>query len=186
MTGSNLAIQMAQISSNSGFLGGVAWEANQKIKDDFGESYPGTIEKFSTMVFKNDFAQIKSNGNGGFHVPSDLKMTQATVNLWKSVGLGDVAPPQVLLDNLKYGMARGATVSTFRVPKAMGYVSAATYNETYGNQRGIYKGQFMKDHPNASVSYTQDGRFMMMSGVKVYSNINVHPTKDIVVYPTFQ
>ena len=186
MTGSNLAIQMAQISSNSGFLGGVAWEANQQIKDDFGESYPGTIENFSTMVFKNDFAQITPNGNGGFHVPSDLKMTQATVNLWKSVGLGDVAPPQVLLDNLKYGMAGGAAVSTFRVPQAMGYVGAATYNETYGNQRGIYKGQFMKDHPNASVSYTQDRRFMMMSGDKVYSNINVHPTKDIVVYPTFQ
>ena len=186
MTNSNLAIQMAQISSNSGFLGGVAWEANQQIKEDFGGAYPGTIENFSIMVFKNDFAQITANGEGGFNVPTDLEMTRATINLWKSVGLGDVAPPQVLLDNLEYGMAGGAAISTVRVPQAMGYVGAATYNEIYGNQRGVYKVQFMQDHPDASVSYTQDGRFMVISGDKVYTNINVHPTKDLVVYPTFQ
>jgi len=105
LTGSRLAFEMAQISSNSGQLGGVAWVANNYILANYPELYPpdasGTpdIQVFSEMIFLADFNAIESSActDDGFlyEVPTDLEMVQVALGVWQSVGLGAVAPPLV-------------------------------------------------------------------------------------------
>ena len=125
-TGSPLAMEMAKISTSSGFRGGVAWIANEYILDTYPDRYPFPndtrdvrVQKFSRLVFENDFNEIKLatcgvNGNSNlYRVPNDVDMLVATVRLWKDLNLLDVAPPLVRLVEETNGQIAAGLISVF-------------------------------------------------------------------------
>jgi RHS repeat-associated protein len=178
ITGSQLAIEMAQISCSCEAIGGIAWFSNAVIKEEYSDSYPGSISDFSTSVFQNDFAQIRQV-DGGYSVPNDLGMLNATVSLWDSVGLLDVAPPRIRLE-----MEKGNTNILFDTnDPAMKIMNRAAMNEMWNknNRWGLNRAKFLRDHSKYSISTTKDGKYQIYQGNKVYININTHPTKDIMV-----
>ena len=125
ITGYTLMAEMAQISSNSGFLGGVAWHANLAIVQDnkYKDIYPGTsamddlqrISAFSSLIFLDDFSQIKqtactADGRGLFTIPTQLELTFAAWKVWDNLGLGDPAPPLVRFIQEQFGTAAVAAL----------------------------------------------------------------------------
>lgn len=163
LSGSRLAFEMAQISSNSEFVGGVAWNANYEILYDYREIYPSgpdgapDIQTFSDMIFNADFAALEHFlcGPDGpiYRLPSDSEMVQVTVGVWRSVGLEYAAPPLVreFLDfygdvRTQAGIGLGDLFVPERYEEAFDYVRAATFTETF-NANGFYEPEFIRDHP---------------------------------------
>ncbi len=105
LTGSRLAFEMAQISSNSEQVGGVAWAANNIIEARFPHLYPQdadgntSVSLFSTQIFMADFTAIQPHmctAEGlTYAVPTDLEMIEVALGVWDSHGLRDVAPPLI-------------------------------------------------------------------------------------------
>ena len=105
LTGSRLAFEMSQISSNSEQTGGVAWNANYAILRDFPELYPQNaqgvpdIQTFSEMIFSADFGAVEHYACGVdgpiYRIPNDTDMIAVTMGVWESTGLGHVAPPLI-------------------------------------------------------------------------------------------
>jgi hypothetical protein len=180
---------MAQISSNSGFLGGVAWAANDAIQNAYPSLYPSNVQAFSLEIFLNDFAEIEQSGctfdrQPVYTIPSDLDMLISTLAVWERYNLEDVAPPRVRLNLEKYGPIIGGSVSG----KAVGFLTDAIQHELLGNKRGIYESEFRRDHKDVTVTYTSDGRFKIIRGEKrsdlqKYNEVSPSPQEDLIVIP---
>ena len=175
LTGYGLFAEMAQISSNSGELGGIAWHANLAILADHPDIYAGDdsntdlerISIFSTHVFLYDFAQITQTGCtlGGepiYGIPSELDMAQAAYDAWLDIdpGFANIAPPFVRLFQEENGtivtmLASGGSLVLpaispaipVLVPEieAFNIVTAAVASEAV-NPQGFYRFDFYDDH----------------------------------------
>ncbi len=197
-TGSQLAIEMAQISSNSGFLGGVAWKANDDIEAAYPSLYPKDVREFSIEIFTNDFTQIKQTActldkKPIYWLPSDLDMLVSTVAVWGRHNLGHVAPPRLRLNLQKYWTPLAGLLSG----KATDFVVNAIQSETFGTKTGIYESQFRQDHNhNVTVSYTADGKYKILKADKItdpnhprfneYNRVSPSLTQDIIIIPVQQ
>jgi co-chaperonin GroES (HSP10) len=99
-TGSEAALMMAQISSGSGVIGGVAWAINIDIQRAFPKLYPlGGVVAFSAKIAENDLQMIQAiDGTGRiFHVPSETEMLVGAYKIWFDKGLGSFFPGLTLL-----------------------------------------------------------------------------------------
>ena len=181
LTGSRLALEMAQISSNSEQVGGIAWNANYAILDE-NPGYPRdpatgdpSIRYFSELIFNADFNAIShfqciGPNEASYRLPSDSEMIQVTVSTWASVGLEHVAPPLVreFLDfygDLATQAALGAASLPFgagnvfipeRYEESFAIVAEATVEEVT-NANGFYEPEFIRDHPGAiETTFSED------------------------------
>ena len=74
MTGSQAALDMAEISSSSGLRGGGAWAVNTLYSSAGVAGYPeGGVREFSVEIAIADFRSFKDNGDGSYSVPGDLE-----------------------------------------------------------------------------------------------------------------
>ena len=142
-TGSDAALMMAQISSSSGVIGGIAWAVNNDIQRTFPGRYPaGGITAFSDAIARQDYGMIKADTKiaGVFKVPSDLDMMKGAYSVWISNGLGKYFPglPVLAINELAYGSKEADKVfaseskflSTSIIP-AMREMSIVTYPGSY-------------------------------------------------------
>lgn len=171
LTGSRLAFEMSQISSNSEFTGGVAWNANYAILAKYPDRYPtnadgeSSIQEFSERIFRADFAAVQSYACGIdgplYRIPSDSEMVQVTVAAWRAEGLELAAPPLVREFIDIYGDVATQIVMGLddwvipymlepayeaRYQEAFGFVRDAALEETL-NANGFYEPEFIRDHP---------------------------------------
>ena len=173
LTGSRLAFEMAQISSNSEQVGGIAWNANYAIEAAFPDIYPTNefgetdIQTFSEIIFAADFAAIShfqcvGPNEASYRLPSDSEMVQVTVGAWESVELGHVAPPLVrqfldLYGDVLTQVGVGVSILPFdinvvpeRYEEAFEIIADATRTEVL-NANGFYEPEFIRDHPDADI-----------------------------------
>ncbi len=106
LTGTPLFAEMAQISSNSGMLGGIAWRANDIIVNERPEIYPSPgspadarISDFSKKIFEGNFEDIKpietDNGEQKYSIQDELGVSRRAYERWveENPGFADIAPP---------------------------------------------------------------------------------------------
>ena len=99
-SGSEAALTMAQISSSSGVVGGIAWALNKDIQRHFPDSYPkGGVEAFSKAIADQDFGMIQADtqSTGLFNVPSDIDMLKGAYSVWVDRKLGRYFPGLLML-----------------------------------------------------------------------------------------
>src|SRR5258706_491423 len=85
MTGSNTALDMAEVSSSSGIRGGTAWVINEAYQGVV-PGYPASVEEFSQRVAQGVFDSFTQNPDGTLTVPSDVGMYLAARDTWNAVG----------------------------------------------------------------------------------------------------
>ncbi len=106
LTGTPLFAEMAQISSNSGMLGGIAWRANDIIVNERPEIYPSPgspadarISDFSKKIFEGNFEDIKpietDTGEQKYSIQDELGVSRRAYERWveENPGFADIAPP---------------------------------------------------------------------------------------------
>jgi hypothetical protein len=85
MTGSQAALDMAEISSSSDLLGGTAWSVNQAYQGAV-PGYPSTVESFSIAVAHGNLDQITAVEGGLYRVPSDFETYAGAKQTWNDIG----------------------------------------------------------------------------------------------------
>ena len=187
LTGSTLAFEMAQISSNSGFVGGVAWNANYAIRDDFPDLYPTdangmpSVQSFSEDIFRADLNAITHHlctpdREAVYLLPNDLDMIRVTMGVWDGYGLLDVAPPlfrEYMETSTVFlagpGLAPGILgmdwISDALLPeryeRSAQYVRDAVQQEIL-EENGFTLAEFVADHTEVEKIYTEDCETVMM------------------------
>ena len=89
MTGSQSALDMAEISSSSGLRGGIAWDLNNAYTRNVPgyPTGPDPVHEFSVEIAKALFAAIEGTQQGGsYTVPSDIGIYWVARNAWNTVG----------------------------------------------------------------------------------------------------
>jgi len=87
MTGSQAALDMAEMSSSSDIRGGVAWALNSAYEDIWDEYPTIGILGISTAVALVDFELIRQVGNTRRYLaPSDLNMYLGALDTWNRLG----------------------------------------------------------------------------------------------------
>ena len=93
MTGSQAAMDMAEISSSSGIRGGAAWHVNYAYAETLqGRGYPASVEDFSIQIAALDFSAITLNPDGSYAVPSDYQTYLNARQSWNVVGSANGGP----------------------------------------------------------------------------------------------
>jgi hypothetical protein len=98
LTGSNEALTQAEISSFSGFPGGVARHANAAVIAELyalgrRSQYPSSVDAFSLEIATDLYEKIAEDvAKGGTGVIADPDMFKAAEAVWKHKGLGKFFP----------------------------------------------------------------------------------------------
>jgi len=92
MTGNKTALLMAQISSNSGIVGGLAWAVNVAYDYLLPGYPPEGVEQFSKDIAIGDLNALKLQPSGGYAVPSEQEMLLVAARIWQEKGLGPWFP----------------------------------------------------------------------------------------------
>ncbi|TGN38026.1 hypothetical protein [Marinobacter confluentis] len=105
MTGSQAALDMAEISSSSGIRGGAAWAINEwMVKTVPG--YPqgdNPVGEFSVLIANETLGAIQQIDPDTYEVPSDLDIYLQAHRTWDQVGgasnpnLGDYFPGNMVI-----------------------------------------------------------------------------------------
>ena len=94
LSGSQAALDMAQICSSSGLRGGVAW----LINDAYTKTVPGYpkegVEFFSKKIAAGDLELIQESfeHTHRYYIPTDLEMYQGALKTWNDIGRQSVPP----------------------------------------------------------------------------------------------
>lgn len=107
MTGSQAALDMAEISSSSDIRGGTAWAVNNAYEAIWDE-YPDIgVKGFSIEIAQGDFDLIELiDGTDRYKVPSDLKIYLGALNTWNKVGSREQPPHQSSAHEYRGGIQR--------------------------------------------------------------------------------
>ncbi|MBA4213906.1 MAG: hypothetical protein C0449_12595, partial [Polaromonas sp.] len=86
MTGSEAALDMAEIASSSGLRGGTAWALNSAYADVL-DGYPaGGVTAFSIAIAASALDSIEARPDGTYEVPSDIRTYENAKAAWNAVG----------------------------------------------------------------------------------------------------
>lgn len=179
MTGSQAALDMAEIASSSGIVGGTAWFLNQLYSGKV-PGYPADgVTYFSNRIADSTFREVikvdPTNPNR-YIIPSDLEIYKHAQSTWQKVGaengnhpeLGALFPgaPIIFSHYISEGDVANAlsTMTVYTLPVGISGVSGA-YWETWsqlflaGNNNNTSISEYQQRFPNATWNlYTIGGK----------------------------
>jgi trimeric autotransporter adhesin len=128
MTGSESALYMAEISSSSDLLGGVAWLVNDAYAGNLPGYPPQGVEWFSMQVALADFGKFQEvPGTQTWEVPSDIGMIENARAAWDAIGssnlhpeLGEYFPGNVIIAQHYLMEGDFATAQQYLTPEMLG------------------------------------------------------------------
>lgn len=148
MTGSSAALDMAEISSSSNIIGGVAWSLNSAYSESVTGYPPGGVPEFSRAIANYDFASFVLQADGRWMVPSDYQTYENARIAWNQVGntngvqgLGDNYFPGNLLLALHY-------LEDLDISSAYQYFSLETFISAAGRSFFESLGELVADDTN--------------------------------------
>lgn len=150
-----IAFDMAQISQFSGYIGGIAKEANNLIENESLTYHAGGVNKFSLDIGHSVSDYLKSKSGQGI---SELELINTAQGAWNKLGLKESFPgnPILGIEQIKEAISNFFSSGTYYTAQSTisGFTKGKKLEDfTLGNNVNNYKVQYS---PDFSVRYVVD------------------------------